>query len=38
MYSKLKGVVLSVDPSAIMEASYVCETSGVKNSLITPKV
>jgi uncharacterized membrane-anchored protein YitT (DUF2179 family) len=38
MYSKLKGVVLAIDPSAIMEASYVCETSGVKNSLITPKV
>jgi hypothetical protein len=28
---------LSVDPNAIMEASYVCETSGLDSSLITPK-
>ncbi|MFC0473260.1 YitT family protein [Halalkalibacter kiskunsagensis] len=30
MYPKLKDVVLSIDPSAVLEASYVTETSGVK--------
>ncbi|MDR7236443.1 hypothetical protein J2Y02_001052 [Neobacillus drentensis] len=30
IYSKLKRVILSVDPNAIMEASYVCETSGLE--------
>ncbi|TDL83434.1 YitT family protein [Peribacillus frigoritolerans] len=37
IFSKLKSVVLSADPSAIMEASYVCETSGIDRSLIFPK-
>jgi hypothetical protein len=36
IYSKLKRVILSVDPNAIMEATYVCETSGLDSSLITP--
>ncbi|GAE34131.1 YitT family protein [Halalkalibacter akibai] len=30
MYPKLKDVVLTIDPSAVLEASYVTETSGVK--------
>lgn len=34
IYSKLKRVILSVDPNAIMEATYVCETSGLDSSLI----
>lgn len=37
IFSKLKSVVLAADPSAIMEASYVCETSGIDRSLILPK-
>lgn len=37
LLSKLKSVVLAADPSAIMEASYVCETSGINRSLILPK-
>lgn len=37
IYSKLKRVILSVDPNAIMEASCVCETSGLDSPLITPK-
>ncbi|MEW4278048.1 YitT family protein [Priestia megaterium] len=37
LFSKLKSVVLAIDPSAIMEASYVCETSGIDRSLILPK-
>ncbi|MEH7884258.1 YitT family protein [Bacillus sp. JJ1609] len=37
IFSKLKSVVLAEDPSAIMEASYVCETSGIDRSLILPK-
>ncbi|WMX58559.1 YitT family protein [Peribacillus sp. R9-11] len=37
LFSKLKSVVLAADPSAIMEASYVCETSGIDRSLILPK-
>lgn len=38
IFSKLKSVVLAKDPLAIMEASYVCETSGVDRSLILPNV
>ncbi|MFC0557928.1 YitT family protein [Halalkalibacter alkalisediminis] len=34
MYPKLKDVVLSIDPSAVLEASYVTETSGVKKQTI----
>ena len=30
MYPKLKEVVLSIDPSAVIEASYVTETAGLK--------
>lgn len=30
MYPKLKDVVLTIDPTAVLEASYVTETSGVK--------
>lgn len=30
MYSKLKDTVLSVDPAAILEASFVTETTGIK--------
>ncbi|NHH96007.1 hypothetical protein GOICGAJE_04571 [Bacillus sp. MB95] len=37
LFSKLKSVVLAIDPSAIMEASYVCETSGIDRALILPK-
>ncbi|MGG0248923.1 hypothetical protein ABEY24_11165 [Peribacillus frigoritolerans] len=37
LFSKLKSVVLATAPSAIMEASYVCETSGIDRSLILPK-
>ncbi|WP_108669072.1 hypothetical protein [Peribacillus acanthi] len=37
IYSKLKRVILSVDPNAIMKASYVCETFGLDSSIITPK-
>lgn len=37
IFSKLKNVVLTADPYAIIEASYVCETSGIDRSLITPK-
>lgn len=37
VFSRLKSVVLAADPSAIMEASYVCETSGIDRSLILPK-
>ncbi|PLT31451.1 YitT family protein [Peribacillus deserti] len=36
IFSKLKSVVLAKDPKAIMEASYVCETSGIDRSLILP--
>lgn len=32
MYPKLKDVVLTVDPSAVLEASYVSETAGVKKT------
>ncbi len=35
MYPKLKDIVLTVDPSAILEASFVTETTGVeKNSML----
>ncbi|OIJ15725.1 hypothetical protein BKP35_01665 [Anaerobacillus arseniciselenatis] len=33
MYPKLRDIVLSVDPSAILEASLVAETAGVKRKL-----
>ncbi|GGE69298.1 YitT family protein [Priestia taiwanensis] len=33
VYPKLKDVVLSIDPQAVLEASYVSETAGVKNRL-----
>jgi uncharacterized membrane-anchored protein YitT (DUF2179 family) len=32
MYPKLKDVVLTIDPSAVLEASYVSETAGVKKA------
>lgn len=32
MYPKLKDVVLTIDPTAVLEASYVTETSGVKKN------
>lgn len=34
MYPKLKEVVLTIDASAVLEASYVTETSGVKKQTI----
>jgi uncharacterized membrane-anchored protein YitT (DUF2179 family) len=34
MYPKLRDVVLSIDSSAVLEASYVTETSGVKKQTI----
>jgi Uncharacterized protein conserved in bacteria (DUF2179) len=34
---EIKKIILSVDPNAIMKACYVCETSGLDSSLITPK-
>lgn len=37
IFSKIKNVVLTADPYAIIEASYVCETSGIDRSLILPK-
>lgn len=33
MYPKLKEVVLEVDPNAVLEASYVNETAGIKKAL-----
>lgn len=38
IYSKLKRVILSVDPNAIMETSYVCETSDLDSSLLRQKL
>lgn len=38
MYPKLKDVVLTIDPSAVLEASYVSETAGVKKASMLPKV
>lgn len=32
MYPKLKDVVLTIDPEAVLEASYVTETAGVKKA------
>ncbi|MGO4888705.1 YitT family protein [Anaerobacillus sp. MEB173] len=32
IYPKLKEVVLSIDPSAVLEASFVAETAGIKKS------
>ncbi|MCT8137384.1 YitT family protein [Anaerobacillus sp. CMMVII] len=37
MYPKLKDVVLTIDPGAVLEASYVSETAGVKKSSFFPK-
>ncbi|GAE28097.1 membrane protein [Halalkalibacter wakoensis JCM 9140] len=37
MYPKLKDVVLTIDPTAVLEASYVTETAGVKKQTIFPK-
>lgn len=37
MYPKLKEVVLSIDPQAVLEASYVTETTGVKKTSIFAK-
>lgn len=34
MYPKLKDVVLTIDPSAVLEASYVSETAGVKKATL----
>lgn len=34
MYPKLKDIVLTIDPGAVLEASYVSETSGVKKRSI----
>lgn len=34
MYPKLKDIVLSIDPSAILEASYVTETKGIKKNTL----
>ncbi|UOE93436.1 YitT family protein [Alkalihalobacillus sp. LMS39] len=36
MYPKLKEVVLSVDPTAVLEASYVTETAGIKKASLFP--
>ncbi|OLO40256.1 hypothetical protein BTR23_07120 [Alkalihalophilus pseudofirmus] len=35
MYPKLKDVVLSVDPNAVLEASFVTETQGIKKKKVT---
>jgi len=37
IYPKLKDLVLSIDPGAIFEASYVTETSGVRRSTFFSK-
>ncbi|WP_096202693.1 YitT family protein [Bacillus sp. FJAT-45350] len=34
MYPKLKEVVLTIDPGAVLEASYVTETAGIKKNHI----
>lgn len=34
IYPKLKEIVLSIDPGAVLEASYVTETSGVKKQTL----
>ncbi|MDT8859401.1 YitT family protein [Alkalihalobacillus sp. MEB130] len=34
MYPKLKEVVLTIDPTAVLEASYVTETTGVKKQTL----
>ncbi|KHF39223.1 YitT family protein [Halalkalibacter okhensis] len=34
MYPKLKDIVLSIDPTAVLEASYVTETTGVKKQTL----
>ncbi|MEB1807784.1 MAG: YitT family protein [Bacillaceae bacterium] len=36
MYPKLKEVVLTIDPNAVLEASFVTETQGIKKKQVFP--